>query len=251
MSELSVVIMAAGKGTRMKSDLAKVLHRLKGKAMIHYVIEAARRVGAGAIVVVVGHQKDLVIDELKGQGVFFAIQEPQLGTGHALMCALPQIVAKSGQVLILSGDTPLIKPETLANMLNRHMKLAAAATVLTATTENPRGYGRIIRHQDGFIQAIIEERDADEATKALQEINGGIYLFNLEALRQVLPLLTTNNNQKEYYLTDAVRLLVTQGKRVAAYEGSFREALGVNTVEELEEAAGLIAERELRPEDAV
>jgi bifunctional UDP-N-acetylglucosamine pyrophosphorylase/glucosamine-1-phosphate N-acetyltransferase len=219
--------------------------------MIHYVIAAARQVGAGAIVVVVGHQKELVMDELKGKGVLFAVQEPQLGTGHALMCALPEIAAKSGQVLILSGDTPLIKAETLADMLTRHMKVSAAATVLTAKTENPKGYGRILRQKDGLISAIIEERDADDATKALQEINGGIYLFNLDALRQVLPLLTTDNDQKEYYLTDAVRLLVSRGERVAAYEGSFREAMGVNTVAELEEAAKVIAARELRKEGAV
>jgi len=234
---LAVIIMAAGKGTRMKSDLAKVLHQLGGKAMIHYVIRTARNLGASPIVVVVGYQKEQVICELSDQPVRFAVQEPQLGTGHAVMCALPHLEDSGGAVLILSGDVPLIKTETLQGFLEHHFKSRAAATVLTARTENPTSYGRIVRQSSGKLAAIVEERDADAATKRINEINSGIYAFQLDALREVLPGLTTKNEQREYYLTDAVRLLAAEGEIVAAFEGNFKEVMGINTGAELEAAS--------------
>lgn len=238
---LSVIIMAAGKGTRMKSDLAKVLHPLGGRAMIHYVIETARKLNAEPIVAVVGHQKERVMAELRDSGIRFAVQEPQLGTGHAVMCALAQLNGVDGSVLILSGDVPLVKKQTLRNLINHHLKSSAAATVMTAVTVNPKGYGRIVRGAGDTLTAIVEERDADAKTREISEINSGIYVFNLGALREALPQIKTDNDQKEYYLTDAVRLLATSGRVVGAFQGDFGEVMGINTVAELESASRQVA----------
>ncbi len=234
--DLAVIIMAAGKGMRMKSDLAKVMHPLHGRAMIHYVVETAQKLGASPIVIIVGHQKERVMAELDGQPVRFAVQEPQLGTGHAIMCALPQLTPDNELVLILSGDVPLIRVETLKNLVGYHRQNGAAATVLTARTDQPKGYGRIVRQSSGHLAAIIEERDASEEIKRIDEINSGIYVFNVEDLRATLPKLQTDNDQKEYYQTDAVRLLASSGRIVAAFEGDFREVRGINTVAELADA---------------
>ena len=243
--KISIVIMAAGKGTRMKSDLAKVLHPIRGRAMIHYVVETARNLKADPIVVIVGHQKERVIDELEDQSVRFAVQEPQLGTGHAISCVLPELDGVEGSVLILSGDVPLIGVETLQRLIEHHSSNKAAATVLTARTGDPYGYGRILRQPSGLLEAIIEERDADDSIRKINEINSGIYVFELDDLRRILPRIDDDNDQKEYYLTDAVRLLSKEGKTVAALEGDFREARGVNTIQELQEAAELLIKREL------
>ena len=234
--ELAVIIMAAGKGTRMKSDLAKVLHPIHGRAMIHYVAETAQKLGASPIVVIVGHQKDKVMAELEGCAVRFAVQEPQLGTGHAVMCALPYLEKQNQLVLILSGDVPLISIETLRNLIEHHRRADAAATVLTAHAENPRGYGRIVRQSSGHLAAIIEERDATAEIKKIAEINSGLYVFKVGDLRATLPKLQTDNDQKEYYLTDAVRLLASSGKIVATCEGRFKEVRGINTAADLADA---------------
>lgn len=245
--QLAVIILAAGKGIRMKSDLAKVLHPLGGRAMIHYVVDAARRLKAEPIVVIVGYQKERVIRELGGQSVRFAVQEPQLGTGHAVMCALPELREREGSVLILSGDVPFIRAETLKRLWVHHCNSQAAATVLTARIENPRGYGRIVRHPSGNLEAIIEERDASHSVRRITEINGGIYIFELDDLRAVLPHIRDDNDQREYYLTDAVRLLTAEGKTVAALEGNFREVMGINTIAELKNADKLVIQGELLP----
>ena len=185
---LSVVILAAGKGTRMKSDLPKVLHPLGHRAMIHYVLATTRNLKADPIVVVVGHQKEKVISVVAQENVKFAIQEPQNGTGHAVICALPQIPDNHGEVLILSGDVPLIKADTLAKFIAYHRESGASATVMTALADDPKGYGRIVRKTGDSLAAIIEERDADESTRKINEINSGIYVFNINVLRLVLPL---------------------------------------------------------------
>jgi len=236
VKKLAVIVMAAGKGTRMKSDMAKVMHPLWGRPMILSVLETAHKIGGDPIVVVVGHQKERVMEELKDSGVLFAVQEPQLGTGHAVQCAMPILKMDKGSVLVLSGDVPLIKPETLSRLWECHRKNEASATVLTAQTDNPRGYGRICRSPDGNLKAIIEERDADDEIRKVQEINSGIYVFEINELKVVLPRLSDQNDQKEYYLTDAIRLLTSEGKKVAALEGGFREVLGINTVTELKAA---------------
>jgi UDP-N-acetylglucosamine diphosphorylase/glucosamine-1-phosphate N-acetyltransferase len=242
---LSVIIMAAGKGTRMKSDLAKVLHPLCGRAMIHYVITTAQELHPDPIIVLVGHQKEQVRAELADSGVSFAVQEPQLGTGHAILCALPLLEDIHGAVLILSGDVPLIKASTLHDLVNYHLNSGAVATVMSAVTDNPKGYGRIIRQAQESLSAIIEERDADEKVKTITEINSGIYVFNVDALRETLPQIKADNSQKEYYLTDAVRLLAASSRRVGAFQGDFQEVMGINTVAELESAAQQLQDREL------
>jgi len=235
-NSLGVMIMAAGKGTRMKSDLPKVLHKLRGRAMVHYVIDTAKAIDGDPVVVIIGHMKELVIDELKDVSVSFAVQEPQLGTGHAVMCALPELKNSEGDTLILSGDVPLISKATLERLHETHLATKASASVLTAITENPKGYGRIIRRDDGSVEAITEERDATDNIRKIKEINSGIYIFNLNDLRRVLPQISDDNDQKEYYLTDAIRILTKEGKTVSAVEGSFQEAMGINTVAELEAA---------------
>jgi len=233
---LAVVIMAAGKGTRMKSELPKVLHRLHGRPMIAYVVQTALKIGGEPVVVIVGHGKEQVIAALEDQPVRIAVQEPQLGTGHAVMCALPHLEDAEGCVLILSGDVPLIRSETLRRLVERHDTTDASATVLTAVAPDPYGYGRIIRNASGHLEAIIEEKDADDQTRKIAEINSGIYVFDVGDLRRILPLIQSDNVQQEYYLTDAVRLLTAEGKTVAALKGHFTEVMGVNTVAELRNA---------------
>lgn len=233
---LAVIIMAAGKGTRMKSDLPKVLHQLHGRPMIHYVLETARSLKAEPIILIVGHRKELLISEMEEEDVLFAVQEPQLGTGHAVMCAIPELKDYEGAVLTLSGDVPFIKADTLHSLWKRHLETGASATVLTSKTQNPSGYGRIVRQKTGNLQAIIEERDASAEVRRINEINSGIYVFEIKDLRRVLPLISDDNNQREYYLTDVIHILTEEGKMVAALEGDFRETMGINTLEELENA---------------
>ncbi|TKJ39823.1 UDP-N-acetylglucosamine pyrophosphorylase [candidate division LCP-89 bacterium B3_LCP] len=234
--KIATLIMAAGKGTRMKSDLPKVLHKLRGRAMAHYVVDTARELKADPIVLIIGHKKEQVIKEFTGIGIKFVIQEPQAGTGHAIRCAMPQLEDFDGSVMILSGDVPLIKTRTLKSLWQHHRDEGAAATVLTATMDEPFGYGRIIRQNGGHLSGIVEERDASDEIRKINEINSGIYVFEAEHLRRVLPLLSDDNDQKEYYLTDAVRLLSDSGEIIAAFEGNFRETLGINTVAELQAA---------------
>ncbi len=236
MDRLAVIIMAAGKGTRMKSDLPKVLHRLHGKPMIAYVVQTALQIGGDPVVVVVGHGKEQVTAALEDQPVRIAVQEPQLGTGHAVQCALPHMGDAEGSVLVLSGDVPLIRQDTLRRLVNHHAAVNAAATVLTATAPDPHGYGRIIRSVDGYLEAIVEEKDADDHVRKIDEINSGIYVFEIEDLHRILPRIQSDNVQREYYLTDAVRLLTAEGKTVAARKGDFAEVMGVNTIEELRRA---------------
>lgn len=238
--------MAAGKGTRMKSDLPKVLHPLCGRPMIHFVVETAQSLGADPVVLIVGYQHERVEREFEGSSVRFAVQEPQLGTAHAIMCALPQLEDVQGSVLILSGDVPLIKIETLNRLWSYHRQKDATATVLTARTNDPFGYGRIMRQSSGNLKAIVEERDASDEIRKIEEINGGIYIFELDHLRRILPLIGQDNDQQEYYLTNAVRILSDEGSVVAALEGDFKEIIGINTVAELQ-----AIERELTREKPV
>lgn len=238
--------MAAGKGTRMRSDLPKVLHSLCGRPMIHYVVETAQTLGADPIVLIVGHQHEKVEREFAGSAIRFAVQEPQLGTAHAVLCALPQLEDVQGSVLILSGDVPLIKIDTLRRLWDYNRQKEASATVLTARMDDPFGYGRIMRQSSGDLKAIIEERDASEEIRKIDEINSGIYIFELDHLRRVLPLIDQDNDQQEYYLTDAVRILSDEGRIVAPLEGDFKEIIGINTVEELQ-----AVERELTREKPV
>ncbi|MDZ4184776.1 MAG: NTP transferase domain-containing protein, partial [Desulfuromonadales bacterium] len=226
MKSLATVILAAGKGTRMKSALPKVLHPLCGQPLIHYPVRLARQLGSTATVLVVGHGAEAVETALAAEKVVFALQGEQLGTGHALLCAQPVLADFSGTILLLCGDVPLLREVTIAQLLDYHHQQGASVTVLTATIENPHGYGRVVRDGDEVV-AIVEEKDATPEIRALREINTGIYCFDAPFVFTALSQVGCNNAQGEYYLTDVLGLARSAGKKVcalAAAEGT--EAMG-------------------------
>lgn len=222
------IILAAGKGTRMKSDLPKVLHKVAGKALVSYVIDACHEAGITKPMLVVGHGSAEVRAAI-GDDVSYCEQFRQLGTGHAVMCALPFIKEKKGEVLVMCGDAPLIEGKTLIALRNYFRESGAVCTVLSAEMKDPTGYGRIFREGTGRVLGIIEEKDATASQKKITEINTGTYCFDLAALRSVIDDLDTNNAQGEYYLTQVLELLIAKGYQVNAYlcEDS-NTALGVN-----------------------
>jgi bifunctional UDP-N-acetylglucosamine pyrophosphorylase / glucosamine-1-phosphate N-acetyltransferase len=199
-----VVILAAGQGTRMKSQLPKVLHPVAGRPMVEHVLDAAATVAPATVTVIVGHGGAAVRKRLEGRAdVAFAVQEPQLGTAHALQQAEPFLTGKTGTVILLSGDVPLLSGRTVQRLLDAHLSAKAAATVLTALVERPYGYGRVVR-VDGQIARIVEERDASPAERQIREINSGIYAFDLAPLFEALRGIASQNAQGEFYLTDLV-----------------------------------------------
>jgi len=241
MSDIHVVILAAGKGTRMKSATPKVLHRAAGFSLIEHVLRAADSLQPSTVVVVVGHLADRVEDALgKRLGLRFALQEPQLGTGHALLQAEPHLQGRSGTVVLLSGDVPLLRPETLRRLVDTHVGRGAAATVLTARVDRPDGYGRIVR-KDGKIAAIVEHKDASAIERGIDEINSGIYAFALEPLFGALRSIGAANAQGEYYLPDLVRIYRERGLPVETVSlADPREILGVNSRMELADVATIL-----------
>jgi UDP-N-acetylglucosamine diphosphorylase/glucosamine-1-phosphate N-acetyltransferase len=231
------LILAAGKGTRMKSDLAKVLHLLEDKPLLHYCLQSAHLAGAEKIVVIVGHQADKVREEFSHSGCIFVEQKPQLGTGHAVLQAKEVLSGYKGKTVILCGDVPLLKPATIRSLIENHMATVAAITVLTTTPPDPRGYGRIIKDADGNIAKIVEERDATAAEKQIREINTGIYCVDTSLLFEVLGKVTNNNDQKEYYLTDIVEIACREGRIVKPHMApDYIEVMGINTPDELSRA---------------
>lgn len=247
MSKLKAVILAAGKGTRMKSDLPKVLHEINGKPLVEYVIEAARAAGADEICLVVGHQAELVKERI-GKGVSYVLQEEQLGTGHAVKCAV-DFIGTDGDTMILCGDTPIITGDTLRELLKYHRDNRFKVTVLSTTLEDATGYGRIVRDGQGRFLRIVEQKDASEEEKAIREINSGMYVFQSAVLSDSLFKITNRNAQKEYYLTDTIEIINSERKsseEVAAgafVTKQYDETRGVNTPEQLAEAAGIISQR--------
>ena len=212
---LAAVILAAGKGTRMKSRLPKVLHKICGQPMIAYVLNAVEKAGIKKIVVVTGHGNQRVA-QVVGESAAIALQSEQLGTGHALLQAGPFLADFQGDILVVCGDTPLITPATLAGLAAEHASAGAAATVLTAEVDDPRGYGRVQRDAGGRVARIVEEKDATTEEKRVREINTGIYCFSAAGLFEALAGLTPANAQGEYYLTDIVGLYVEKGLLVRA-----------------------------------
>jgi UDP-N-acetylglucosamine diphosphorylase/glucosamine-1-phosphate N-acetyltransferase len=199
-----VVILAAGKGTRMKSARSKVLHRVAGKPLIEHVLACAAAVRPQTITLVVGHQAEALTAALAGyRGLTFVVQEPQLGTAHALMTAEQVLAGQTGLLVLLSGDVPLLTAHTLERLIERHQTNGAAATVITAVVDEPRGYGRIVRSGDQ-IARIVEEKDASPAEQAIHEINSGIYAFTLEGLFDAVRGIAAHNAQREYYHPDLV-----------------------------------------------
>lgn len=230
------VILAAGKGTRMKSDRPKVLHPLLGRPMVWHVLQSVRAAGAQRIIVVVGHQADLVQEALADAGVEFVLQQPQMGTGHAVMQAEPLLRREEGTVLVTYGDTPLLTPETLRNLVEYHTRQGAAATVLSAHLDDPTGYGRIVRNPKGAFQAIVEEKDAGPSQRAIREINTGTYCFQAPDLLQALAQLRPDNAQSEYYLTDTLGILARERTVLAAPIAQGAEWQGINSRAELARA---------------
>jgi bifunctional UDP-N-acetylglucosamine pyrophosphorylase/glucosamine-1-phosphate N-acetyltransferase len=233
----AAVILAAGQGKRMQSDLPKVLHQACGRPLVEYVLDAARAAGVRQLVVIIGHKAELVREALRDAAdVEFAVQERQLGTGDAVKAAAPLLSSHSGSVLVLAGDTPLIRGESLKQLLEEQRQYAAGCVVGTATTEQNQGLGRIVRDGSGEFLRIVEEKDATAAEKTIREINTGCYAFHGQDLFSALDEIRPANQQAEYYLTDCVEILRRRGRPVRAIPCfTIEEALGVNTREQLEE----------------
>lgn len=245
---LAVVIMAAGKGTRMQSDLPKVLHQANGRPIIEYVLDTSKKLSPEKTLLIVGHHSALVTEATARYGVETALQEPQLGTGHAIMQAESHLTDFEGEVLILSGDAPLVNVDTLHQLIAFHHSRDAAATVLTAELSDPTGYGRVIR-LDGSesVVKIVEQKDATEEERAVKEINSGIYVFNAPLLFDALRQINTNNAQKEYYLTDLFKICFLSGKKVYAFKtDNANEIIGINTPQELMKAEQILLEMSLQ-----
>jgi len=232
MSELRAIIMAAGLGTRMKSRTAKVLHRAAGRPLIDYVVDLAIEISDAPPVVIVGHQRDAVQQHL-GDRARYAVQDEQLGTGHAVQQAIDHVKG-AREVLILSGDAPLTRPETLQRLIEVHRRSGNALTLLTMSLDDPGLYGRIVRDSSGAVVKIVEAKDANDEQRKIREVNAGIYLFDGKHLAGNLKRLSTHNAQGEYYLTDLIEMLREGGHRVGAFVTDDPiEALGVNSRAEL------------------
>jgi bifunctional UDP-N-acetylglucosamine pyrophosphorylase/glucosamine-1-phosphate N-acetyltransferase len=244
MSENHVVILAAGQGTRMKSRLPKVLHPVAGRPIIEHVLRTARAVSPATIALIVGHQADAVRERLAAQpDLRFAVQEPQLGTAHALQQAEPVLKGRSGTLILIYGDVPLLSGATLQRLLATHAAANAAATVVTAMVERPYGYGRIVRSR-GRIARIVEERDASPAERAIKEINSGIYAFDLAPLWDALRAIASQNAQGEFYLTDLVAVYRRRKLPVETLVlDDVNETRGINSRSELAEVSAIVRQK--------
>lgn len=242
MSQLKTVILAAGKGTRMKSSLPKVVHKVMGKCMVELVIEAAREAGSGAICLVIGYEGEQVRAAV-GEDVIYVWQKEQLGTGHAVKCAA-DFIGEDGDVLILCGDTPLITGKTLKDLYAYHKAEGNAATLLSAMVENADGYGRIIRDKDGRFVKNVEHKDATEKERESKEINSGMYIFSAKDLSEALKEINNDNAQGEYYLPDTLEIIRKKGRKVEAFAlENAEEIAGVNTLEQLADAEAVMQKR--------
>jgi bifunctional UDP-N-acetylglucosamine pyrophosphorylase/glucosamine-1-phosphate N-acetyltransferase len=243
MSNRYAIILAAGQGTRMKSKLYKVLHPVCGKSMVQHVVDQVSSLGFEEKVTVVGFGAEVVQEQL-GDQVSYVVQEEQLGTGHAVMQAAGILQDKEGTTVVLCGDTPLLTAETIDHLLKHHANEGAKATVLTAIADNPTGYGRIIRSNNGLVERIVEHKDATEEERNVHEINTGTYCFDNKTLFEVLQKVGNDNAQGEYYLPDVIEILKKSGETISAYQTpSFDETLGVNDRVALAEAERIMKRR--------
>ncbi len=241
MQYVAAIILAAGEGTRMRSNRAKVLHEIAGVPMIQYVVETALAV-VDDVVVVIGHQAEGVRKALEPYPMLrFAVQEEQLGTGHAVVCAMPQVPANIQDVVVLCGDTPLIKPATVLALIDKHRAGGSYLSLLTTTLAEPFGYGRIVLDAVGNPMRIVEESDANESEKKLGLVNTGTYCITKDFLKRALAGLKDDNAQGEFYLTDVVAWAYREGRPAALLEvGDTIQVIGVNTREELARAEGAV-----------
>ncbi len=236
LKKVGCVILAAGKGVRMKSDLPKVLHGLAGKPLLSYVLDTVQSLGLKRVAVVVGYQGEKVIDLTKGRNVEIVWQKEQLGTGHAVMQTEPLFSDFKGDLLVLYGDVPLIRAQTIIDLVEIHQAKNAKATVLTAVLEDPKRYGRIIRKKDGTLDRIVEDKDANAEEKKIKEINSGEICFSAPDLFCALKKVKRDNLQKEYYLTDVMKILKKEGEKVEAVQVKNRwETEGINSTLELKQ----------------
>ncbi len=242
---VAAVLLAAGKGTRMQSDLPKVLHEVAGRPMIRWVIDACRAVGVHRIVIVIGYRGDLVRDALRGEPrLTFVTQEQQLGTGHAARMAETPLTDFAGDTLVLCGDMPLIRAHILEELLHTHRTRHAAATLATAILENPTGYGRVLRDDAQGFDRIVEQKDATAEQLRVREVNPSYYCFNATELFDALHRVRSDNAQGEYYLTDVPGLLKAEGKTVALLDAvPASDVLGINTLDDLANVDAIMRER--------
>ena len=236
------IILAAGKGTRMKSRHPKVVHKVCGKEMVNHVIDVSKKSGVQDVVVILGHGSETVKESIPSDSQI-AMQTEQLGTGHAVKMA-KEYINDDDTIVVLCGDTPLVKEDTLRRLFAYHVEKGYVATVLTTKVDNPTGYGRIIRDNHEDLLKIVEQKDASEEEKLVNEINSGIYCFDGKSLREALDLIDNNNAQGEYYLTDTIKIMRDRGQKVGAYNGStIEELMGVNSRVELSKAEEIMRKR--------
>ncbi|MFQ5780928.1 MAG: bifunctional UDP-N-acetylglucosamine diphosphorylase/glucosamine-1-phosphate N-acetyltransferase GlmU, partial [Nitrospiria bacterium] len=243
MKKKGAIILAAGRGKRMKSKLAKVLHPLAGMPMLFYLIDLVERVEFQEVFVIVGHQAEQVINALSGRKVTPILQDPPLGTGHAVLQAKTALKDFNGPLLIFSGDTPLLRDETIRRLWALHQTENGAMTLLTTRISKPSGYGRVVRNEGGTINRIVEEKDATPAEREIQEVNTGVYLVEATFLFNALEQIRPDNRQKEYYLTDLIRIAAGEGKYPAGMEADPEEVIGINSRADLAAAEGIARRR--------
>jgi bifunctional UDP-N-acetylglucosamine pyrophosphorylase/glucosamine-1-phosphate N-acetyltransferase len=234
MNDIGVIVLAAGQGTRMKSDIPKVLHRLGGAPLFLHALQTAQKLKPSRIAVIIGHGAAAVQQAYSGDDLCWVIQEKQLGTAHAVLCAEPTFHGFTGNILILSGDVPLIREDTLKRLIDHHRGQQAAVTLLTAKLEDPKGYGRIVRDNQQRITRTVEEKDASDLQKQIREVNAGIYVAAAPFLFTALSRVSDQNRQREYYLPDIVAIALSEGRTAANLQvDDPREMMGINTREEL------------------
>ncbi|AQR92843.1 bifunctional UDP-N-acetylglucosamine diphosphorylase/glucosamine-1-phosphate N-acetyltransferase GlmU [Clostridium saccharoperbutylacetonicum] len=237
------LVLAAGQGKRIKSDLPKVLHKVCGKEMLKHVIDSIRSADIADIDVIIGKGADLVKERTEDKKVSYSLQAEQLGTGHAVKCALEFLKGKKGVVGIFAGDTPLIKQSTIEKLFNEHIENQNSATILSAIVDDPTGYGRIVRGKSNEVLKIVEHKDCNEEELKINEMNSAIYCFDIELLVDALGKINNNNNQGEYYLTDVIEILKSNNKKVGAVITDFEETIGVNSRVQLAQAEEILRNR--------
>ncbi len=241
------LILAAGEGTRFKSKKIKILHTLLGKSMLSYVVDCVVRLKPEKVFVVVGYQREDVIEEVLSDMVGFVVQKNQRGTAHAVLSAKEVLAKKERKnLLVINADLPLLRPQTLRPLISFHQRQGNALTFLSAELEDPTGFGRVLRSEKG-VERIIEQRDASASERRIKEINAGVYFFRIDDLFQVLPKISNKNRKREYYLTDAIEIMLKQGKKVGIFKTSHpEEIVGINDRYELAKAIEVLRDRKIK-----